>query len=134
MFELKNAVESGKTYAGVVIPRDFEKGVKRSEAQTVTAFVNGSNVLIANLMISDIRTLFSYTYIGCCFGYNNWNKRPFLRWKNGFAIALYGLKLSKLKRYVPCKLLIINMLNELKIPVFYSSCRIEFSGYLRLFG
>ena len=66
------------------------------------------------------------------FGYNNWNKLQFLRWKNGFPIALFGLKWSEMKFQIPIELLKIGNLIDLCIPVSRSTCGLEFCGYRRL--
>jgi ABC-2 type transport system permease protein len=53
--ELETLMARDKVVAGIYIPREFERRVKRGESQVVTAFINGTNLMTANLTLSDLR-------------------------------------------------------------------------------
>lgn len=55
--ELRELLLSQKAVAGVFIPEGTEREVKRGGQAVVTAFLNGSNLLTANLSLSDLRTV-----------------------------------------------------------------------------
>lgn len=46
-----------KVFAAVYIPRYFEADVKRGKQVTVVAWVNGANLLTANICLNDIKTV-----------------------------------------------------------------------------
>jgi ABC-2 type transport system permease protein len=53
--ELESLMGRDRVVAGIFIPREFERRVKRGETQVVTAFINGSNLMTANLALADLR-------------------------------------------------------------------------------
>lgn len=55
--DLKAALLAGKVEAGVLIPRGFSADIKRGRPGTITAFVNGGNLLIANMTLSEVKTV-----------------------------------------------------------------------------
>ncbi len=54
---LKDLMYRQKIAAGIHIPRSLEKDMKRGKTGIVTAFVNGSNFLMTNLALADLRTM-----------------------------------------------------------------------------
>ena len=54
---LRAYILEGKAEAAVYIPRGFSADIKRGKAGTLTAFVNGANLLVANIAISELRTV-----------------------------------------------------------------------------
>jgi ABC-2 type transport system permease protein len=54
--EIRSLIYSRKACAALYIPRNFEADLKKGSAARVRLFVNGTNLLAANLIQSDIRT------------------------------------------------------------------------------
>lgn len=54
--EFKKLLYDQKAVAGIYILAGFQDAVKRGASPGITLFVNGTNLLTANLLISDIRT------------------------------------------------------------------------------
>ncbi len=54
---LRAYILDGRAEAAVYIPRGFSADIKRGKTGTITAFVNGANLLVANIAISELRTV-----------------------------------------------------------------------------
>ncbi len=54
--ELKDLLISGKAEAAIYIPRGLSADIKRGKSATITAYVNGANLLVANMSLSELRT------------------------------------------------------------------------------
>ncbi len=50
--EIKNAVDSGKSKAGLIIPADYEKLLKRGSQSTVQLVIDGSDPTVARTLLS----------------------------------------------------------------------------------
>ncbi|HNW44416.1 MAG TPA: ABC transporter permease [Elusimicrobiales bacterium] len=54
--QLQAYILSGKAETAIYIPRGFSSGIKRGKPGVITAYVNGANLLVANIALSELRT------------------------------------------------------------------------------
>lgn len=57
MAEFEELMLSQKVVAGLYIPKDFERNVKIGKGETLTLYVNGANLVTANLSIADMKVI-----------------------------------------------------------------------------
>ncbi|MBF0313835.1 MAG: ABC transporter permease [Oligoflexia bacterium] len=50
--------------AGILIPSGLAQNIKKGKAQVITAYVNGSNLVTANLVLADLKTTFAILSAG----------------------------------------------------------------------
>lgn len=50
--ELREALDTGKARAGIVIPRDFMKDVKKQHTSEILVCIDGTNMIISNAVVS----------------------------------------------------------------------------------
>lgn len=55
--QIEQLIADGEIAVGVLIPRHLERSIKRSEAATVIAYVDASNITFANQANADLRTV-----------------------------------------------------------------------------
>lgn len=55
--ELEDLILRDRVAAGIFIPSGLQKEIKRGGSEAVTAFVSGSNLLMANIAVSELKTV-----------------------------------------------------------------------------
>lgn len=53
--EMEQLMVRDKIAAGIYIPREFERSVKRGESPVIPVFISGANYMTANLALADLR-------------------------------------------------------------------------------
>lgn len=55
--EIETLLQEQKIVAALYIPKNFERNIKIGKGETITLFVNGANLVTANLSIAEMKTI-----------------------------------------------------------------------------